>query len=110
MTRAPSGCRLTSVRDIMELSFEWDEEKATANLNKHGVTFEEAKTIFGDPLAITIPDPEHSADEDRYVEIGTSANGELLVVVYAERGSSIRIISCRRAARSERKSYEEVGI
>jgi len=92
----------------MELTFEWDEEKAEANLRKHGVSFEEAKTVFNDPLAITIPDPGHSINEDRHVDIGASWRGRVLIIVYTERGSSIRIISCRRATKSEREVYEEV--
>jgi uncharacterized DUF497 family protein len=69
----------------MSLTFEWDEQKAEQNLRKHQVSFEEAKTIFGDPFSITIPDPEHSASESRYVDIGYSSQGQLLVVVYTER-------------------------
>ena len=91
----------------MNLTFEWDEEKSRTNLRKHGISFEEAKTVFNDALSITIPDPEHSMDEYRYIDIGISSNGALLVVSYTERGSSIRIISCRKAMRSERMYYEE---
>jgi uncharacterized DUF497 family protein len=89
----------------MNLTFEWNEEKARANLKKHQVSFEEAKTVFNDPLAITIPDPQHSVDESRY--IGRSSRGRTLVVVYAERKGSIRIISSREATRLERQRYEE---
>lgn len=91
----------------MPLTFEWDVRKARSNLAKHGVAFEEASTIFGDPLSLTIPDPEHSRTEDRFVTIGSAFTGKLLVVVHTDRGDNIRIISARRASRPERKSYEE---
>ena len=91
----------------MKLSFEWDEEKAKANLKKHRVGFEEATTVFTDPFSMTIQDPDHSADEQRYIDIGSSDKGRVLVTVYTERGSTIRIISCRKATPSERKRYEE---
>lgn len=91
----------------MDLTFEWDEAKGRENLAKHGVSFDEAKTVFGDPLSVTILDPDQSADEGRFVDIGLSSNHRLLVVVYTERGSSIRIISSRNATRAERKVYEE---
>jgi hypothetical protein len=91
----------------MTLTFEWDEVKATNNLTKHGISFEEAKTIFNDPLSITIPDPDHSADEMRYIDIGMSANGRLLVVVYTERGQNIRLISSRKVTRREQRVYEQ---
>lgn len=87
--------------------FEWDEEKATANLKKHGVGFDEATTVFGDPFSLTINDPDHSADELRYIDIGSSDKGRVLVVVYTERGVNIRIISSRRATPLERELYEE---
>ncbi len=91
----------------MSLTFEWHEDKAKENLRKHKVSFEEAKTVFNDSLSITIVDPEHSADEVRYIDIGLSAKGQVLVVVYTERGSNIRIISCRKATKSERRIYEQ---
>lgn len=91
----------------MGLTFEWDQDKADANLQKHRVSFEEAKTVFGDPLSVTIPDPRHSQGEHRYVDIGRSSQGRLLVVVYTERRSAIRLISSRRATRAEQKIYEE---
>jgi uncharacterized DUF497 family protein len=91
----------------MALTFEWDEDKAKANLNKHQVSFEEARSVFNEPLAITIPDPEHSSDESRYIDIGLSSRGRTLVVVYAERRGNIRIISVREATRLERQRYEE---
>jgi uncharacterized DUF497 family protein len=91
----------------MKLGFEWDDEKAKANFKKHRVGFDEATTVFTDPFSVTIPDPEHSADEQRYVDIGNSDKGRVLVVVYTARGSNIRIISCRKATPSERAIYEE---
>ena len=90
----------------MSLQFEWDETKAIANERKHDVSFEEAVTIFGDPDSLTIFDAEHSDKEDRFIDIGLSASGRVLVVVHTERGTRIRIISCRRATRAERKQYE----
>jgi len=91
----------------MKLNFEWDEEKAKANLKKHRVSFDEATTVFLDPFSITIPDPDHSVEEQRYIDIGSSDKGHVLVVVYTERGSNIRIISSRKATSSERKLYEK---
>lgn len=91
----------------MALTFEWHVEKARENLKKHNVSFEEARTVFNDPFSITIADPEHSTDEDRYIDIGLSAKGQILVVVYTERGSNIRIISCRKATNAERRVYEQ---
>jgi len=88
-------------------SFEWDEEKAEANLKKHKIDFDEAMTVFLDPFSITIPDPDHSMNESRYVDIGSSEKGRVLVVVYTERGTNIRIISCRKATPSEFRLYEE---
>jgi len=93
----------------MKLSFEWDEEKAKANLKKHRVGFDEATTVFTDPYSMTIHDPDHSADEQRYIDIGASGKGRVLVVVYTERGSHIRIVSCRKATPSERQLYEEAN-
>jgi uncharacterized DUF497 family protein len=93
----------------MKLSFEWDEEKAKANLKKHRVGFDEATSVFADPYSLTIHDPDHSADEQRYIDIGTSDKGRVFVVVYTERGSNIRIVSCRKATPSERKLYEEAN-
>ncbi len=88
-------------------NFEWDEEKARGNLSKHEVSFEEAATVFSDLLSVTIADPEGRAGEERWIHIGTSDKGRILVVVYTERGGNIRIISCRKATRTERRSYEE---
>lgn len=91
----------------MNLRFEWDEEKAKANLRKHRVDFDEATTVFTDPFSMTIHDPAHSGDEQRYIDIGRSDKGRVLVVVYTERGSNIRLVSCRKATSSERRLYEE---
>lgn len=90
----------------MSLAFEWDPKKARSNAGKHGVTFDEAATAFGDPLSITIPDPDHSDDEDRFILLGSTYQGRLLVVVHDERGDNIRIISARLATRTERHAYE----
>jgi len=91
----------------MKLSFEWNAEKAKANLKKHRVGFDEAITVFTDPFSMTIHDDDHSVDERRYINIGISDESRVLVVVYTERGSNIRIVSCRKATPSERKLYEE---
>ena len=87
--------------------FEWDDQKATSNLKKHGVSFQEAKTVFGDTLSITVADPEHSESEYRFIDIGLTESGRLLVVSYAERGTKIRIISSRLALPAERMLYEK---
>jgi uncharacterized protein len=92
---------------IMYLQFEWDEQKADRNVIKHGVSFEEAKTVFADPNSITVADLEHSIEEDRYIDIGISNRGRLLVVVYTERGDRIRIISSRCATNREIKIYDQ---
>jgi len=91
----------------MKRNFQWDEEKAGKNFQKHGVDFEEAKTVFSDPLSITVRDSEHSFDEDRFLDIGFSARNRLLIVVYTEREKNTRIISSRTATANERKRYEE---
>lgn len=91
----------------MSLSFEWDAEKASANERKHAVSFDEAATAFGDPLSVTIPDPDHSEDEDRFILMGSTYLGRVLVVVHTDRGDIIRIIRARRATRSERRTYED---
>jgi len=87
--------------------FEWDSQKARRNVRKHGVTFDEASTVFGDPLAILMPDPDHSEAEQRYVLLGMSNRRRLLVVAFAERPPRTRLISARRATRQERRRYEE---
>ncbi len=91
----------------MSLEFEWDNGKASRNLKKHRVSFEEAASVFGDVLSRTIPDPLHSEDEDRFVIVGESGRRRLLVVVFTECEDKIRIISARPAMRGERKDYEE---
>jgi uncharacterized DUF497 family protein len=92
----------------MALRFSWDPRKAASNLKKHGVSFEEAVTAFGDPLSVTIPDPKHSESEDRFVLLGLSASSRLVVVAHAERSDDdVRIISARLATRRERNEYEE---
>jgi uncharacterized DUF497 family protein len=90
----------------MDVAFEWDAEKAESNLQKHSVSFDEAATVFFDPLSITIPDPLHSGEESRFVIAGLSRRQNYLVVVHTERGENIRIISARPATPSERKKYE----
>jgi uncharacterized DUF497 family protein len=91
----------------MQQGFEWDPEKALVNKRKHRVSFEEAATVFGDPLSLTIADPIHSTDEDRFIILGQSDKGRLLVVVHVEREKRIRIISARVAMSKERRNYEE---
>ena len=93
----------------MALEFEWDPRKAELNLKEHGVSFDEATTVFRDTLSLTIADPDHSDTEDRFVDIGMSHRGQLLVVSYTERKDRIRIISARPPTRAERKSYEETN-
>lgn len=93
----------------MALNFEWDETKASSNRMKHGIDFDEAVTVFTDALAITIPDISHSEGEPRFIDIGLSARGRLLVVVYTERSDNIRMISCRTATPAERKEYERAA-
>lgn len=88
------------------MQFEWDADKAAGNARKHGIRFDEAKTVFADRQSITISDPMHSIEEDRYIDIGYSERGRLLVVVYIERNARIRIISCRKATNTERILYE----
>ena len=89
---------------------DWDENKAGTNLRKHGVSFGEARSVFFDPLAKTVFDPDHSEMENRWVTIGFSKEGRLLVVCHAERGNTIRIISARRTTKTESKSHEkEIG-
>jgi len=87
--------------------FEWDDEKASSNLKKHDVSFEEGSTIFNDPLLATIVDPDHSEHEERYISMGISVQGRLLVVIHTERDERIRLIGCRKATNIERKTYEK---
>jgi uncharacterized protein len=88
------------------MRFEWDRAKAEANRRKHRVTFNEAATIFFDPLSVTIPDPDHSRGEHRFVTMGISSSGRLLVVAHTEKGAVLRLISARSASAVERKRYE----
>jgi uncharacterized DUF497 family protein len=90
-----------------DLQFTWDPAKATANLRKHGVSFEDASTVFRNPLAKVLPDPTHSEQEQRSLILGHSAGGRLLLVVFTERHDRIRIISAREASARERREYEE---
>lgn len=87
--------------------FEWNPDKAESNYRKHGVPFEEAATVFNDSLSVTFPDPDHSIGESRYVIIGISTFGQLLIVAHTDRGETIRIISARKATRPERRFYEQ---
>lgn len=89
------------------LRFDWDPDKAVVNEKKHGVRFSEAATAFGDPLSLTIPDPAHSLGEARFILVGLSYLGRLVVVAHAETDDSIRIISARLATNAERRSYEQ---
>jgi len=89
------------------VQFEWDPAKAKMNLRKHGIAFREAATVLRDPLGITIFDPDHSDEEDRFITFGFSTAGRLLMVAHTERGEGIRIISARRLTRAEREAYEE---
>lgn len=89
------------------MRFEWDENKAAGNLAKHGISFEEAATVFGDPLSDTFDDPDHSAEERRFIIIGTSERGRMLVVSHTDDGEVVRIISAREPTRGEREFYEE---
>ena len=90
----------------MSYSFEWDPKKATSNLKDHGVSFDEATSVFGDILAMNMPDPDHSEDEERFLVLGMSGASRLVVVSYAERPPRTRIISARPATGHERRKYE----
>jgi uncharacterized protein len=92
---------------MMELTFEWDDRKAEANFRKHRVLFEDAASVFGDPNAITIYDDAHYTKEERFVTIGLSMKGPLIVICHTDRGNKIRIISARKATAKERRQYEE---
>ena len=89
------------------MDFEWDGAKAESNERKHGVAFTEAMTAFADPLSLTGYDPDHSEDEDRYITMGLSATGRLLLVSHTDCGEKVQIISARKASQSERKDYED---
>ncbi len=89
------------------MKVEWDPKKAERNLKKHFVSFKEATTVFGDPLSVTFPDPDHSIDEERFITIGESQGGRLLMVSHTDRGERVRIISAREVTNREKKFYEE---
>ena len=89
------------------MNFEWDPAKARRNRRKHRVSFQEAATVFGDPLAMTFLDPDHSTSEQRFITVGVSSTNRILIVAHADRGENVRIISARRATQTERKYYEE---
>ena len=90
-----------------DLGFEWDSNKAASNLERHRVSFEESTTVFDDPMFITLVDADHSVDEERYITIGLSNRGRVLVLAHTERQGRIRIISAREATRIEREYYAE---
>lgn len=87
-------------------TFEWDDNKEKSNVLKHGISFNESESVFYDPYSLTIPDPDHSDEERRFIDIGISNKNRLLVVIYTEREDRIRIISVRKANNAERKKYE----
>ena len=89
------------------MDHEWDEEKAARNLEKHGISFPDAATVFDDPLYVDFYDPDHSSNEQRYLVIGMSREGHLVIVSYTERNDVIRLISAREVTSAERKAYEE---
>ncbi|MEX2301216.1 MAG: BrnT family toxin [Bryobacterales bacterium] len=91
----------------MSLLFEWDNKKAEENRKKHGVSFDEATSVLDDPLSVTIPDPDHSADESRFVTMGMSQRNRILVIVHTDRGSRLRMISARQAESLEVRKYEQ---
>jgi hypothetical protein len=92
------------------IAFEWDPKKDSANQRKHGVGFAEATAVFDDPLSVTIPDPDQTSDEERFVIIGMSSNRSLLIVVHTIRGERIRLISARPATKHVRRNYEETSL
>lgn len=89
------------------LQFEWDETKAAANRRAHKVSFDEATTAFGDQASLTMPDPDHSDEEERFILLGRSHMDRILVIVHTERGDRIRIISARRASAAEQTKYAQ---
>jgi len=89
------------------VTFEWDLTKAAQNRRKHGVSFHEAATVFGDPLSMTYQDPDHTVEEQRFITVGTSNGGRLLMVAHADRSERIRIISARKTTKRERSQYEQ---
>jgi uncharacterized DUF497 family protein len=93
----------------MKYNFDWDDEKAKTNLKKHRVDFDEASTVFGDPLFISFLDEEHSIGEERFITIGLSIKKRLLIVAHTERAERVRIISARKATKNEENFYSEAG-
>jgi hypothetical protein len=91
------------------MNFEWDPVKARQNHRKHRVLFEEAATVFGDPSALTYPDPDHSTTEQRFITVGRSSAGRVLMIAHTDRDGNVRIISARKATQRERNHYEEEG-
>ena len=91
----------------MEIQFEWDTEKEKSNIRKHGASFHEAATVFGDPLSVTFPDPDHSTGERRYITVGLSIQGKTLIVSHTDRDRRIRLISARKTTTRERRFYEK---
>jgi uncharacterized DUF497 family protein len=89
------------------MKFEWDKQKADTNFKKHGVSFHEAASVFGDILSITYPDPDHSVRENSFITVGISRFGRVLIISHTDRGNNIRIINARKTTRKERKYYEE---
>ena len=89
------------------MKLEWDENKAAVNLSKHGISFDEAKTVFDDSLYVDFYDPDHSYDEHRYIIVGESKRGRLLIVLYTERDNAIRLISARKVTQREREAHEQ---
>jgi uncharacterized DUF497 family protein len=89
------------------VNFEWDPGKARQNRRKHRISFQEAATVFGDPLAVTYPDPDHSTSEQRFITVGMSSAGQVLIVAHVDRSENIRIVSARKTTKRERKQYEE---
>jgi uncharacterized DUF497 family protein len=99
---------MTKLPDRMPaMNFEWDAAKAQRNRHKHGVSFHEAATVLGDPLSVTYPDPDRSTAEQRFITVGVSRTGRVLIVAHTDRGENIRIISARPTTRREREHYEE---
>ena len=92
------------------MEFEWDPQKATLNLARHGVSFQEATTVFDDMLSVAVPDPDHSIEENRFIIVGQSHRGRLLIVSHVERGDRIRLINARELTHTERSAYEEGNV
>ncbi len=100
---------LTTAYNQSMTNFDYDPRKAASNLHKHGVSFAEAQTVFADPLSTTLPDDQHSLDEERFITVGLSTAGRVLFVVYTEHDSTVRLIGARAATATEQKQYEEIG-